>query len=66
MTPTLCLSYGGELDKLRALPGYEALREVCADHNVEVFESVMSLSGLVNVGIGALVVGFASKDAKFG
>ena len=64
MTPTLCLSYGGELEKMRALPGYEALREVCADHNVEVFESVMGLSGLVNVGIGALVVGFAGDAAK--
>ena len=64
MTPTLCLSYGGELEKMRALPGYEALREVCADHNVEVFESVMGLSGLVNVGIGALVIGFAGDAAK--
>ena len=64
MTPTMCLSYGGELEKMRALPGYEALREVCADHNVEVFESVMGLSGLVNVGIGALVVGFAGDAAK--
>ena len=49
---------------MRALPGYEALREVCADHNVEVFESVMGLSGLVNVGIGALVIGFAGDAAK--
>ena len=64
MTPTMCLSYGGELEKMRALPGYEALREVCADHNVEVFESVMGLSGLVNVGIGALVIGFAGDAAK--
>ncbi len=65
LTPTMCLSYGGELEKMRALPGYEALREVCADHNVEVFESVMGLSGLVNVGIGALVIGFAAEPAKF-
>ena len=66
MTPTLCLSYGGELSEMRALPGYHELRAVCDEHNVEVFESVMSLTGMVNVGKGALVVGFASEGtAKF-
>ena len=64
MTPTMCLSFGGELDGMRALPGYQRLRDTCAEHNVEVFESVMSLSGMVNVGQGALVVGFAAEPAK--
>ena len=64
MTPTMCLSYGGELEVMRALPGYQRLRDTCAEHNVEVFESVMSLSGMVNVGQGALVVGFAAEPAK--
>ncbi|HEY5781650.1 MAG TPA: DegV family protein [Lysobacter sp.] len=65
MTPTLCLSYGGELDAMRALPGYDALRETCQVHNIELFESVMSLTGMVNVGKGALVVGFAAEGQKF-
>ena len=65
MTPTMSLSFGGELASMRALPGYERLRETCAEHNVEVFESVMSLSGMVNVGQGGLVVGFAAEPAKF-
>lgn len=65
LTPTLCLSYGGELERMRALPGYAALRETCAEHGVEVYESIMGLSGLVNVGIGALVVGFAADGPKF-
>ncbi len=34
------------LDEMRALPGYEQLRNVCADRGVEVFESFMGLSGL--------------------
>ena len=38
----------------------------CAAHNVEVFESVMSLTGMVNVGKGALVVGFAAEPHDFG
>ena len=65
MTPTVCLSYGGELDEMRALPGYDDLRVTCQSYNVEMFESVMSLTGMVNVGKGALVVGFASEPHYF-
>ena len=50
---------------MRNLPGYDALREACADAGVEVFESVMSVTGMVNVGKGALVVGFASDEEGF-
>lgn len=66
MTPTLTLCYGGDLAGMRALPGYDALIETCAAHNVEVFESVMSLTGMVNVGKGAVVVGFAAEPHTFG
>ncbi|CAA9347593.1 MAG: DegV family protein [uncultured Lysobacter sp.] len=65
MTPTLCLSYGGDLEEMRALPGYQSLRDACASANVEVFESLMSLTGMVNVGKGALVVGFAAENVEF-
>ncbi len=65
LTPTLCLSYGGEMEEMRKLPGYTRLRDVCANNNVQVFESVMSLTGMVNVGKGALVVAFASEPHTF-
>jgi len=65
MTPTVGLSYGGDLADLHKLPGYANLREVCAERNVEVFESVMGLVGLVNVGKGATVVAFAAELEKF-
>jgi fatty acid-binding protein DegV len=65
LTPTMSLSYGGRLEEMRALPGYDDLRATCASHNVELFESVMSLTGMVNVGKGALVVGFASEPHRF-
>ncbi|HEY0505273.1 MAG TPA: DegV family protein [Lysobacter sp.] len=65
MTPTVCVSYGGELDELRNLPGYDWLRQACAENNIEMFESVMSLTGMVNVGKGAVVVGFAAETKKF-
>jgi hypothetical protein len=50
---------------MRALPGYEALRAACVENNIELFESVMSLTGMVNVGKGALVVGFAAEAHPF-
>lgn len=61
LTPTVALSYGGELSELHALPGYDRLREVCAMHKVDVFESVQSLTAMVNVGKGGLCVGFAAE-----
>jgi DegV family protein with EDD domain len=65
LSPTMNLSYGGDLAVMRKFPGYDHLREVCAAHNVEVFESFMGLSGLVNVGRGAMVVAFAAEPRKF-
>lgn len=65
MSPTVALCYGGELDEMRALPGYGELVETCRAHRVELFESVMSLTGMVNVGKGALAVGFASEAGGF-
>jgi DegV family protein with EDD domain len=64
LTPTLCVSYGGELDELRALPGYESLRQACAASNVELFETVMSLSGMVNIGRGGFALGYAAETGK--
>lgn len=65
LAPTVCLSYGGSLDDMRKLPGYTHLREVCAANKVEVFETFMGLSGLVNVGKGALVAAFAAQEHRF-
>ncbi|TBR11379.1 MAG: DegV family EDD domain-containing protein [Lysobacter sp.] len=60
MTPTLALSYGGPLDEMRRLRGYADLVETCRAHNVEMFESLMSLTGMVNVGRGSLTLAFAA------
>lgn len=63
LSPTLCVSYGGELDELRRLPGYAALQADCQKHGVELLESVMSLTGMINVGKGALTLAFADDKA---
>ena len=61
ITPTLAMSFGGTLDQMRRLPGYSDLISVCRQNNVEVLESLMSLTGMVNVGKGSLTLGFASE-----
>lgn len=61
LTPTLCLSYGGELDELRALPGYGALRAACEANAIDLFETVMSLTSMVNLGTGGLSLGYAAE-----
>ena len=66
LTPTLCLSYGGDLAELDGLPGYVELKAACAEHAVEVFESPMSMTGMINVGTGAVTLGFAAEEHAFG
>ena len=66
ITPTVCVSYGGPLDELRALPGYRQLRDTCDQHGVALLEAVMSLTGMVNVGKGAVTIGFADEPHTFG
>ena len=66
MTPVVCVSYGGPLDELRALPGYAQLRSTCDANGVSLMEAVMSLTGMVNVGKGAVTIGFADEPHTFG
>ncbi len=66
MTPVVCVSYGGPLDELRALPGYAQLRGTCEAKGVVLMEAVMSLTGMVNVGKGAVTIGFADELHTFG
>lgn len=61
LAPVVCLSYGGELGELHRLPGYGDFVGLCRAQRIEVLESVMSVTGGVNVGPGAVCVGFASE-----
>jgi DegV family protein with EDD domain len=64
LTPTLCVSYGGPLDELQALPGYSALRQACAANNIQMFETVMALTTIVNIGRGGLTLGYAAETDR--
>jgi len=41
------------------------MKDLCASHDVAVYESVMSLTGMVNVGKGAVTIGFADGPHRF-
>jgi DegV family protein with EDD domain len=62
LVPAMSLSYGGDLDVMRNLPGYEILLRACESAGVEMLESPMSITGMVNVGEGAMTLGFAAEE----
>ncbi len=67
LMPRVNFSYGGELQKLYSLPGYDKLVRTCEEHGATVTAAVMSITAMVNVGEGALTVAFVSPphEAKF-
>lgn len=62
LVPVVCISYGGDLADLPKLPGYERLRTACAETGIELMEAPMSITGMVNVGEGAITLGFAAEE----
>jgi hypothetical protein len=47
---------------LGQLPGYAELRTACDERGVELMEAPMSITGMVNVGEGAVTLGLAAED----
>ena len=62
----VCVSYGGELGELEALPGYAALRDTAAQHGIELLASMMSVAAAVNVGAGCVSVAYGGELRPFG
>jgi DegV family protein with EDD domain len=62
LVPAVCLSYGGDLADLPKLPGYAALRSACEECDTTLLEAPMSITGMVNVGEGAITLGFAAEE----
>lgn len=63
--PFVCLSYAGDLELMRMLPGYPELVDACSANDVELLETVMSVTGGINLGPGTLSVGMLAKGHKF-
>ena len=62
LVPIVCVSYGGDLKVIPTLPGYAGLRAACEECQVELMEAQMSITAMVNVGEGTVVVGFAAEE----
>jgi fatty acid-binding protein DegV len=60
LVPALCVSYGGDLAELEALPGYANLADACNEADVTLYRSIMSITGMINVGTGAIALGYAA------
>ena len=65
MAPYLSISYAGELDDVRAFPRYAELQEACNKADVELLLSVMSVTGGVNIGPGAISLGLIAEPHTF-
>lgn len=65
LTPTVCLSYAGDLAKVDKLPGYQELKDVARQNGVTLYVSVASVTACINVGEGAVNVAFCAPEHEF-
>lgn len=59
-TPTVCVSYSGDVEALIAMQGFVLLNAECKRRNVELITSTMSMIGTMKLGPNAMSVSFAS------
>lgn len=60
-TPTVCVSYAGDVEALIATPGFTLLAAACKRCGVELITTTMSMIGTMTLGPGAMSVSFASE-----
>ena len=65
LAPHLCLSYAGELSLVRDLPGYAALEQLCRERGVALQLAMLSATGAINLGRGALSLAFCALPKAF-
>ena len=62
-SPYVCLSYGGEPEAVKKLPGYGQLAQAAEDNGARLLIAPMSTSAAVNVGPGALSLALAAEQS---
>ena len=62
LTPIVCVSYAGDPEAVYQMPGFDALKAATEQHAIELLVSHMGLTGGVNIGPGAISVGFISEQ----
>lgn len=63
--PYVCISYGGNPDKVKSMPGYQEMDRAARECGVDILNSVMSMTAAVNVGSGGLSVAYAAGSHVF-
>ncbi len=64
--PAITLVYGGALTELEAMPAVRKLREAASAHDIAIYTSMMSMTGVINVGPGGFSLALASKLPPLG
>lgn len=65
LAPQLCISFAGELSLVRDLPGFVELDAACTERGVTLQLAMLSPTGAINLGRGALSLAFAAPTAAF-
>lgn len=65
LAPHMCLSYAGDPSALRDLPGFAALEASCRAKGIQVHLAMLSPTGGINLGAGAMSIGFAAPPVPF-
>jgi DegV family protein with EDD domain len=63
--PSICISYGGPVSDVAALPGYAAFAATASAAGVDILVTPMSKTAAVNVGPGALALGFVADGPLY-
>ncbi|MCR7729650.1 DegV family protein, partial [Pseudomonas aeruginosa] len=65
LAPQLGLSYAGDPTALRDLPGFAALENACRERDIHLHLGMLSPTGGINLGAGAMSLGFIATPKAF-
>jgi fatty acid-binding protein DegV len=65
LAPQLCMSFAGELSQVRDLPGFAELEAACGERGVTLHLAMLSPTGAINLGRGALSLAFVAPPGAF-
>lgn len=64
-SPHVCISFGGNPEEVKTMPGYEEMDRAAREHGVSLLTSVMSMTAAVNVGSGGVSIAYTADPHGF-
>lgn len=61
MSKHVCISYGGNIQDIKRMPGFENLYTKAREYGIRILISEMSATAIVNIGPGSLGLAFVSQ-----